>query len=467
MKRVLFILHFLATVVCYGQTTITLPAFPLYTTNWVWPIGTSYKDADTFVLTKAVGGQSGYAYYYYLADLTGPTASFSIDFDFRIDSGADPTDTSDGISFFFLKPGYNYSGSTGEAIGIPNNDTGLVIIFDTHDNDGNNNNPLITMRYLSGVPYIEGSTTGLLAPDIGNKYFICDMSWHHCAINYSSGNITISFDGSPPLMSGYYLINSYGNFGFTGSTGGGYSNQAIRNVSIKAPIKLPCAVALGNDTVICAGDSVVLSSPISSGSTYRWSTGSTDSFITVFNGGTYVLSVTKDSTSCSDSVVVTQELPPTLKLGSDTVLCKGDICVLSYSGATPLVWSNGQRSTSIRVTSSDTYWASLTNECGTARDSVNVNFVQCDLFFPSAFTPNNDNKNDIARVVGNFSLYRDFALSIYNRFGQRVFYTEDINAGWDGKFHGVNADLGTYFYLISYNLEGKNHIMKGDLTLIR
>jgi gliding motility-associated-like protein len=58
-------------------------------------------------------------------------------------------------------------------------------------------------------------------------------------------------------------------------------------------------------------------------------------------------------------------------------------------------------------------------------------------------------------------------LSIYNRWGQRVFYTEDIYDGWNGKFNGINQDVGTYYYMMFYSLEGKRHMMKGDLELIR
>jgi gliding motility-associated-like protein len=87
--------------------------------------------------------------------------------------------------------------------------------------------------------------------------------------------------------------------------------------------------------------------------------------------------------------------------------------------------------------------------------------------FPSAFTPNGDGLNDLIGVVGTLKYYTNFSLSIYNRWGQRVFYTEDIYAGWDGIFNGTKQDLGTYFYMIYYSLEGKKHMMKGDFQLIR
>ena len=63
--------------------------------------------------------------------------------------------------------------------------------------------------------------------------------------------------------------------------------------------------------------------------------------------------------------------------------------------------------------------------------------------------------------------------SIYNRFGQVVYSasnTSDIDKGWDGKFNGIPADLGTYYYYIKIACGNKgDHIkeFKGDVTLIR
>ena len=102
-----------------------------------------------------------------------------------------------------------------------------------------------------------------------------------------------------------------------------------------------------------------------------------------------------------------------------------------------------------------------------ATDSVTVTIDPCDIFFPNAFTPNGDGKNDVIKVIGHLDYFRNFSMSMYNRWGQRVFYTEDIYAGWDGTYKGAQADLGTYFYMIVYSLYGERHMMKGDFELVR
>ena len=242
-----------------------------------------------------------------------------------------------------------------------------------------------------------------------------------------------------------------------------YCNMLVDTFHVTA-IPLPF-VSLGNDTSVCEGGAITLSSPLSSGN-YLWSTGSTAPSIIVSGGGLFVLSVTNNGCTSSDTIQVLQIAGPVLNLGRDTILCKGDMLTLT-SGAIPSLWSTGTNATDITVTNSGTYWASITNSCGTVSDSIKVDFEPCDLYFPSGFTPNDDGRNDIARAVGDLGMYRNYSLSIYNRFGQRVFYTEDIYSGWDGVFNGVKQDIGTFYYMIFYTLEGNRRMMKGDITLIR
>ena len=229
---------------------------------------------------------------------------------------------------------------------------------------------------------------------------------------------------------------------------------------------IPLPVVSLTDTVLCIGDSIVLSSPGTTGS-YLWSTGSTNSAITVFSGGNYVLTVKNNGCSGVDtSSIVQLTAPSPVNLGPDTIMCIGDVYVLS-SGTDTVTWSTGVTGTSISVTEAGIYAADVNNICGSATDSITVSFELCDIAFPNAFTPNNDGKNDVAHVLGSLALFKDYSLNIYNRFGELVFYTEDIYSGWDGTYKGVNAELGTYFYMIHYTLEGKQHMLKGDLALIR
>ena len=103
------------------------------------------------------------------------------------------------------------------------------------------------------------------------------------------------------------------------------------------------------------------------------------------------------------------------------------------------------------------------------KDSVVVKIKDCmeGFFVPSAFTPNNDGKNDIFRplIFGNVKQYQ---FTIYNRWGQIVFRTKEIGKGWDGNLGGVLQDPNVFTWTCTYQLEGEGKKSeKGLVTLIR
>ncbi|MBC7554783.1 MAG: gliding motility-associated C-terminal domain-containing protein [Taibaiella sp.] len=88
--------------------------------------------------------------------------------------------------------------------------------------------------------------------------------------------------------------------------------------------------------------------------------------------------------------------------------------------------------------------------------------------FPNSFTPNNDGNNDVFRIVATPGyLFEEYSLSVFNRFGELVFYTENSASGWDGKFKNIPQEIGAYFYMSKFKINGKLKILKGDLSLLR
>jgi len=103
----------------------------------------------------------------------------------------------------------------------------------------------------------------------------------------------------------------------------------------------------------------------------------------------------------------------------------------------------------------------------TTTDSIAIQATPCCYYYiPNAFTPNNDKLNDVYKIRAPKPL-QDYDFSIYNRWGQQVFSSKDMNEGWDGKFNGTDQEVGTYFYLLKYTCGTNKEIRKGDLTLIR
>ena len=279
--------------------------------------------------------------------------------------------------------------------------------------------------------------------------FIIDAPTGYTTYLWNTGSTATSIQVGP----GIYHVYAY--------KGCSVLTDTIHVSVINAP-----EVYLGYDTIVCTGQNIVLGSQEASGASYLWNTGSTDSSITVTDSGTYILTVSISGCSTSDTISISQLTKPSVNIGRDTALCTGEAITLSVPSA-PALWSNGTTGQSITVSDAGTYWVTETNYCGTTTDSIKIDVGLCNIWFPSAFSPDGDGHNDIIRVVGNLQFYRDFSLSIYNRWGERVFNTTNIYQGWDGKLNGVPQDMNTYFYMINYTLEGQKHMMKGDFELIR
>lgn len=89
------------------------------------------------------------------------------------------------------------------------------------------------------------------------------------------------------------------------------------------------------------------------------------------------------------------------------------------------------------------------------------------FFVPNAFTPNNDGLNDELYVKANFKP-STFEIAIYNRRGELVYYSRDMERGWDGNWKGDELPGEIYTYVIKYtDPDGKLLSRKGQVILIR
>lgn len=88
-------------------------------------------------------------------------------------------------------------------------------------------------------------------------------------------------------------------------------------------------------------------------------------------------------------------------------------------------------------------------------------------YLPTAFTPNGDGLNDLARpyLIGMKGLK---SFSIFNRTGQLIYFTQTYGHGWDGKYKGTEQNTGVYVWLLEYyDSNNKLVTQKGTITLIR
>ena len=136
-----------------------------------------------------------------------------------------------------------------------------------------------------------------------------------------------------------------------------------------------------------------------------------------------------------------------------------------------LLWSTGDTTSSIEVNQVGVYSVVTSNQICGSRTSTDIEEFCPGLFFvPNAFTPNGDGLNDLFFTVNKRLL--DFQMDIYDRWGLRLYSTDDPTAGWDGTYKGSPVQMDVYVYKVSYQYfkdKGEDLIKKivGTVTLIR
>jgi gliding motility-associated-like protein len=180
-----------------------------------------------------------------------------------------------------------------------------------------------------------------------------------------------------------------------------------------------------------------------------------------------------NSVSISRKVMVIPQ--PNLDLGPDTTICVGNEAITisdDRNAANPTaqwLWNTGSTSNSIKVTTPGVYAVKLNLSNCTTTDSLIVR-EDCYMHIPNVFSPNDDGVNDFfcPRNLIAKGLVK-FKMSIYNRWGQLIFETINIDGrGWDGKFNGLPQTQGVYVYKIDAIFrDGTSENRTGNVTLLR
>lgn len=212
---------------------------------------------------------------------------------------------------------------------------------------------------------------------------------------------------------------------------------------------------------------------------YDYGDGTIDSFPNPFHAyttpGTYTVKlIIYTYTGCTDTAKATIFVgeSPKVDLRSDTTICDYHSIILDAgTDYDSLYWQDGSTNQMYTVTTSGKYIATVSNGCGIVADSVTIDVEVCDcnLVYPDAFTPNGDNKNDTYSPLYICNGLSAYNMRIFNRWGNLVYETNDINAGWNGKFNGKDQPIGTYVYHIkaTSSKPEKKIEVNGVLNLIR
>jgi len=241
--------------------------------------------------------------------------------------------------------------------------------------------------------------------------------------------------------------------------------------SISAIFKPLPLVNLGSDTTICE-DQTLLLNATNPNSQYNWQDNSVAPTFLVRQQGQYWVKVTMSGCSTSDTIKVQYDLKPKFTLGANFGICEGMSITLQpniqNSAGVSYLWQNGSTTPAFTITQPGIYTLTITNYCGNSFQSVTVSKGVCKLYLPSAFSPNNDGLNDIFRAKYGEDV-TEFHLQVFNRWGQVVFESKNINAGWNGNFRGMQQPVGEYVWMVRFktNSDPKEQMMKGTVMLIR
>lgn len=162
--------------------------------------------------------------------------------------------------------------------------------------------------------------------------------------------------------------------------------------------------------------------------------------------------------------------------GNDTVVLPNTMFQLQGSGGTNYTWSpaTGLSNPSIsnpigNVTDDISYLLTVKTpeECSDTSSVKVIVFKGSAIYVPTAFTPNNDGLNDFLKPSFTGIKTLNY-FTIYNRWGQKVFSTNNVNKGWDGYYKGTQNNGGTFVWVLkAIDLVGRPYNLKGTFILLR
>lgn len=209
--------------------------------------------------------------------------------------------------------------------------------------------------------------------------------------------------------------------------------------------------------------------------TFTWPNGSSDSIYVATSSGTWNIST--QCAVCTSNVAVQINVTPKPYLLEDAAdVCEGQTLPYTLKGQhiTDVLWYDGSIGLSHPFDSAGMYALMLYNNGCTQADTLAVTMLDCrtcDIYLPNAFTPNGDGNNDAFGAYTSCTQIIQFNLQIYNRWGEKVYETNDLNAVWDGTYKDQAAPAATYVYQVGISYTTTNAAesrkYKGSVMLIR
>lgn len=205
------------------------------------------------------------------------------------------------------------------------------------------------------------------------------------------------------------------------------------------------------DTTLCSGSTLIIKPETKY--KYTWSTGDPSENLKIDKPGKYWIKLNNKGCFYADTFRVITANGVVPNFGKEMLICENDVNKILSVKAPPdtkLYWNTGENTNAINASREGIYWVKSTSKnCGTRTDSVVVKYknCDCDMYIPNSFTPNDDDRNDFFAPVFQCE-YSYFLITIYDRWGNTVYTSTNVNGKWDGKFKNNPCPDDVYVYKI-------------------
>ena len=202
--------------------------------------------------------------------------------------------------------------------------------------------------------------------------------------------------------------------------------------------------------------------------------------------GVYVLTAISDD-HCNNNVDLTQTitinaLPDAPVVSEDAQYCSNEQAVpMEAQGSSgTYTWYSDNNLTNVltiqesytpsnTIGSTNYYVTATENGCQGPAQMITIDFLECGITIPTAFTPDGDNVNDFWKINDLDAIYPNNVVHVYNRLGNQIY--ESMEGGynqmpWDGRFENQDLPVASYYYIIEYN-DNTTQNSNGIITIVK
>jgi gliding motility-associated-like protein len=381
--------------------------------------------------------------------------------------------TSSNVSKYNWFPATGLSSSTiANPIARPSTTTAYVVTVSTEQNCEAKDTVQLT---VSSLPVVNKTSDTTVCSRVAIQLFVTGGVTYDWFPTYGLSNSNVS---NPVFASDSSILYKVLVTGANGCSKTDSVNLSVRS--------LPAFNIFPTTARVCENDAITITA--SGGNSYEWlntlvlSPSAASMIVKPIASTTYKVRIHDTVCNLTDtlsSFIAVNALPKVVLSKSNDIDCSSPFARLTASGAANYVWSPSVGLSSPNIanpvaspTSTTYYTVKGIDAKGCSKsDSIQVlvkftaNTNSFDL--PNAFTPNGDGKNDCFGVK-YWGTVSGLELSIFNRWGERVFYTTNPSECWDGRYKSIPQNSGAFVYLVKAKTVCAGEITrKGTVVLIR